>query len=107
MKRKAEEEKGSKERQMDDKTRSRGVQDSLDFFEVVMSSVWPFVQFEDVDTKKFQGYEGKGKAHQCFSMTPLALVFMVGSAHVLKHNHEHWQCGNEGMTHTVMGMLTP
>ena len=79
----------------------------LIFFEVVMSSVWPFVQSEDVDTKQFQGYEGKGKAHQCFSMTPLALMFMVGSVHVLKHNHEHWQCVNEGMTHTVMGMLTP
>ena len=100
MKRKAEEEKGSKERQMDDKTRSRGVF-------VVMSSVWPFVQFEDFDTNKFQVYKGRMKAHQCLSMTPLALVFMVGSAHVLKHNHEHWQCVNEGMTHTVMGMLTP
>ena len=43
MKRKAEDEKGSKERQMDDKTRSRGVQDALNFFEVVMSSVWSFV----------------------------------------------------------------
>jgi len=64
MKRKAEEEKGSKERQMDDKTRSRGVQDALDFFEVVMSSVWPFVQFEDFESNKFQVYEGRMKAHQ-------------------------------------------
>ena len=64
MKRKAEDEKGSKERQMDDKTRSRGVQDALDFFEVVMSSVWPFVQFEDFESNKFQVYEGRMKAHQ-------------------------------------------